>query len=151
MNQLLKAALVASQGQTDLSIPSFAQMLDTFAYHCESIATSKPKRADAPYCERDRFGLGLGGFGRGCPFVNIEVVIVPANLEWPDGPWGVWATVYTRPAREYANSDERNAEPRLFDRAEGWESHGNRCGGRQAYSKMCAPVLEWVAAYHAKK
>jgi hypothetical protein len=128
----------------ELDVPTFAHMLDIFAFHCESIAKSKPRRDDAPYCNRDRFGLGLGGFGHGCPFINIEVVITPSERD-PE-PWGTWATVYTRPAREYANADERNAEPNLFDGT--WQCHGNRCGGRQAYSKIAAPVLEWVARYH---
>jgi hypothetical protein len=120
-----------------LVVPTFAHMLENFAFHVASIMTSKPTRTDAPYCNRDRFGLGMGNFGEGCPFVNVDFVIVPTTR---DDPWGPWAQVYSRPY----NETERNAEPNVNDGT--WTCHGNRCGGRDAYARMVTPVLAWVAA-----
>ena len=120
-------------------IPTLAEVLDTFAYHVESIATSKPTRTDAPYKDRDRFGLGLGGYAPDCPRVAVDVELRPSiGAE----PWGVWAGVYIRPMR----SDDRDEEDR-----QGFKHCGNRCGGRKEYAALCAPVLAWVAAYHAGK
>jgi hypothetical protein len=120
-----------------------AHVLSSLAFHVSTIMTERPTREDAPYSTRARVGFYMGGYAEGCPFVRLEVVITPVSAEtWGDA-WGVWATVHTRPGRDYATSEERNAEPNVFDGT--WTSHGNRCGGREYLVSVFAPIVEWVA------
>lgn len=111
-------------------VPTLEEALDTFGYHVGCLMTDKPVRPDAPYCERAMFGLGMGGWSEGCPYVHVDVVIRPASQagEKDGGPWGGWAQV--------------SLDGRCF---------GNRHGGYKEYARLCAPVIAWVAAYWAAK
>jgi hypothetical protein len=130
-----------SNDNKDEAVPTLEHVLSTLAYHISEIMTAKPSRTDAPYSDRVRFGSGLGGYGKECPSVLVEVVIKPSGDE---DRWGVWAQVYTRPM-----TTKMDEEPNVYDHS--WSAHGNRCGGREAYVKMCAPVIQWVANYWANK
>jgi hypothetical protein len=136
---------------TSLQVPTLEHVLSTLAFQVSEIMTAKPSRTDAPYSDRVRFGSGLGGYGEGCPTVLVEVVIKPTSTEgWSReevekvDSWDVWAQVYTRPM-----TTKVDEEPNVYDGS--WSAHGNRCGGREAYVKMCAPVIQWVANYWANK
>lgn len=122
-------------------VPTMDHVLKTFAYHLRCIATSRPKRPDAPYCDRDLFGLSLGSYGEGCPCVHIHVMIKPSAC---DDSWGAWAQV------SFASPDETRIDYEGAVDAGLWHSHGNRSGGGDAYAALCAPVIAWVAAYHAR-
>jgi hypothetical protein len=113
-------------------IPTLEHILTTLAFHVRCLATEKPTRKDAPYCNRAIFGLGLGGHGEGCPFVMVENIEITPSMN-DDDPWGVWAQVHLP-----ATSDRKGYK-------------GNRAGAGDAYAKMCAPVIAWIAAYWARK
>ena len=109
-------------------VPTLASALATFAYHVACLKAERPSRADAPYCERLRFGMGLGWFAAsepGCPSVLVEVEIRPAG---GDDAWGPWAQV-------------------SFD----GRSYGNRSGAIEEYARRAAPYLAWIAAYWARE
>jgi hypothetical protein len=106
----------------DVQVPALEQILETFSYHISEIMTGRP--IDAISTEY-KFGLGLG-HGEGCPKVCAIVHVVPSSV-WKD-PWGVLAETYV------------NGKP-----------CGNRCGARAEYTRLCAPVIAWVANYWASK
>jgi hypothetical protein len=124
-------------------VPSLETVLHTLGYHVACIMTDRPVRKDEPYASRCRFGLGLGGYAEGCPFVRVNVTIAPSGID--DDPWGVWAQVSfdDKPWEAFTSSALTGPIPGLC--------HGNRCGGREAYTRLCAPVVAWVAAYWAAK
>lgn len=116
---------IATGARTPLApVPTLAHVLSTFAYHVAGIMTERPTRSDAPYAQCARFGLGLGGYGPGCPTVHVQIEITPVYSEGDPDRWGVWAHV---------SIDGKAC--------------GNRCGGRDEYARLCAPVIAWVAAH----
>lgn len=132
-------------------VPSLAWVLSIFAYHISSLTEEKPIRREAPYGNRVRFSIGLGGFGEGCPLANVDVVITPATEDpTTTDAWGPWAQVWMRPISDKATTvAERNTEPNVLDGT--WKQVGNRSAGRNHYAELCAPVIAWVAQYHATK
>lgn len=133
-------------------VPSLEHVLQTLAYHVSQIVVCKPflQAESALSIEQYCTGFGFGGFkddqGNECPSVHIEMVITPACSLRDDDPtgWGTWAQVYTRPHRNVSPAEV----PRLNDGS--WTWHGNRCGGRDAYTALCTPIVAWIAMYHAK-
>lgn len=110
-------------------VPSLAEVLDLMAYHVAEIMTARPGPtvADLPAIS---FGCGLGGWeGTDCPFVMVQGTITAATEAFAKdgGAWGAWAQVV------------------LNGRAV-----GNRHGGYKAIAAAYAPVIAWVAAYHAR-
>jgi hypothetical protein len=121
--------------------PPLADVLVTFANHVSTLMTEKPSRTDAPYCNRARVGLCLGGWSDDAPRAWIDVEIRPSENADPENPWGVWAQVWIR--TEWRD-DDRHEEDR-----KGFQCFGNRHGGAKEYARLCAPVIAYVAAYHA--
>ena len=101
------------------------RVLATFSYHISCIMTNRPYPGNSH--QEVRFGLGLGDPRVG-PAVLVQVVILP--YEQDSDPWGVWAQVFLRGADD---------EP--------WRACGNRCGGREEYARLCAPVIAWTASH----
>jgi hypothetical protein len=115
-------------------VPTLEHVLTTLAYHLRCIAVDKPTRKDPPYCNRLVFGMGMGGYGLTCPLVLVEnIEITPASTMGEEDPWGVWAHVRIPTGPDHPGYS------------------GNRAGAGDAYAKVCAPVIAWVAAYWAAK
>lgn len=111
------------------SVPSLAEVLDLMAYHVASVMTAQPgpSVADLPAIS---FGCGLGGWeGTDCPFVMMQgtITAVTGAFAKDGGAWGPWAQVVLN-----------------------GRSVGNRHGGYKAIAAAYAPVIAWVAAYHAR-
>ncbi len=109
-------------------VPSLADVLATLAGHVENIMTVRP----GPGVERSTItiGCGLGGYpGTDAPFVLLEGTLTAASGTFAKdgGEWGIWAQVTLN-----------------------GENHGNRHGGSKAIAAAYAPVIAWVAAYHAR-
>ncbi len=105
------------------TVPSLADLLDTIGYHVATVMTHAPGPT-VMHLEAISFGCGVGGFeGTDCPLVILEGSIRAAS---GSDPWGAWAQVTI-----------------------GGERVGNRHGGYKAIMKAYAPVVAWVAAYHA--
>lgn len=111
--------------------------LENFTYHIQLLLTERPND-DAPHSKQVVFGLTLGGLDD-CPLVSVEVCIKPSSGR----DWGVWAQVYMRPMTKFRSEPQEN--PNVLDGS--WKWCGNRCGGREEYAKLCAPVIAWVAAH----
>jgi len=109
-------------------VPSLEDVLSTLAFHVSGLMTDRPgegvKRSSVGV------GFGLGGYkGTDCPCVFVEGHITAACPvgDSKEDPWGGWAQV--------------TLDGRL---------RGNRSGGREYLMKAYAPVIAWVAAYHAR-
>lgn len=105
-------------------VPTLADVLDTMAYHVGNMMTARPGETVADLTEIS-FGCGLGGYGEGCPTVILQGTIRSAGGA---DAWGPWAQVTLN-----------------------GKALGNRHGGQKEIARAYAPVVAWVAAYHAKR
>lgn len=111
-------------------VPSLEEALGLLAGHVKSVMTAQPGRS-VSFLTEVYFGCGLGGWeGTGCPSVLLEGKIEAATgaCAADGGPWGEWAQVTLN-----------------------GQSCGNRHGAARAIAEAYAPVIAWVAAYHAAR
>ncbi len=106
------------------AVPTLEDVLGIMTYHVEHLATCRPGPTSTSTSYE--FSAGIGGWeGSGCPLVIFSATIHPTS---GDEPWGVWARC--------------EVEGQII---------GNRCAARAALARVYAPVIAWVAAYHAAR
>lgn len=126
-------AKAAGTAKAEPWVPTLAEVLETMAGHVAHMMTRRPGESMS-HLRTVEVGCGIGGYeGTDCPLVILSGTITAVDDSDgrevdAGGPWGEWAQV------------ELNGR-----------KLGNRWGAKAEIARAYAPVIAWVAAYHARK